>query len=296
MTDTPDRDDPVLVRPYVTTSADTTELDAVEPTWPDPDKGDTAVQPAVAEAAPEEPPARTERFGPHPALRLAIFGGGVVLALAVAGYLVFGPGNDPKLPQPGAALPAMPAQAPIPDSSAAAGSAAPSASVSASASASVSASASPSLSVSASQQVLQPVTPGATTPAASPSAEPTTTPPATDRTGAITAASGRCLARGGLFGIDGSPVQVANCSGSDAQTFTLTTSGTLQVDGKCAATTGDGSVRIGSCDNATSWRTGEGGSLVAGDGKCLTDPGRSGATTTVKECAGSDEQNWSLPG
>ncbi|MEU8818275.1 RICIN domain-containing protein [Actinoplanes sp. NPDC048796] len=302
MTDTPDREDPVLVRPYVSTSVDTTEFTAVEDAekWPEPgDDASTVVQPTVEEPAEEEskPPRRTD----IPILRLAIFAGGALLAAGVAAFFVFGLGSGPELPQPGAALPAMPARAPIPDSSVAAASksaAAASASASSSASASPSASASASASVSATPSIavsgsLQPLVPGATSPAA-PTSAPTTAP-AVDRTGAITAASGRCLTRGGLFGIDGSPVNVAGCAGGDAQTFTLATDGTLHVDGKCATPGGDGTVRVGSCDGAGSWRTGEGGSLIAANGKCLTDPGRSGAATKVTECAGSAEQTWSLP-
>ncbi|MEV4348880.1 RICIN domain-containing protein [Actinoplanes sp. NPDC049596] len=304
MTDTPDREDPVLVRPYVSTSVDTTEFTAVEDaeTWPEPGEGDTAAHPVVAEPAPEEPPKKPKRTD-NPVLRLVIFCGGVALALGVAAFLVFGPGTDPKLPQPGAALPAMPAQPPIPESSVAAASksaaaAAASASASLSASASVSASVTPSLSVSGSQQALVPVVtpPSASSnaPAATPTATTTTAAP-TDRTGAITAASGRCLARGGLLGLDGSPVNVAGCSGGDTQTFTLAADGTLHVDGRCAAAGSDGTVRVGSCENAAAWSTGEGGTLVASNGQCLTDPGRSGAATKVTACSGASEQTWTLP-
>ncbi|GAA0520077.1 hypothetical protein Ade02nite_94760 [Paractinoplanes deccanensis] len=306
MTDTPDREDPVLVRPYVATKADTAEFAAVgeTETWPEPGADDTAVQPVVDEPAPQEkpPPKKSE----HPVLRLAIFCGGVALALGVAAFLVFGPGTEPELPQPGAALPAMPAKPPIPESSVAASASAAARSASASASASASPSVSgsaafPSVSVGVAQPGQKPLVPGspaapglsAAPPAATVTATATTAAP-TDRTGAITAASGRCLALGGLFGWDGSPVQVAGCNGGDAQTFTLATDGTLHVGEKCAAATG-GTVRVSSCDGAPSWRTGAGGSLIASNGQCLTDPGRSGANVKVADCTGAAEQKWTLP-
>jgi hypothetical protein len=121
-------------------------------------------------------------------------------------------------------------------------------------------------------------------------------PPATDRTGAIAGPDGRCLALGGLLGIDGSPVQVYGCMDISAQEFTLATDGTLRVGGKCAKAGGDASVRVGGCDDqaAGQWQAGPDGTLVNG-GQCLTDPGRAGANVRVAACAGSPEQTWTLP-
>ncbi|WP_127503742.1 RICIN domain-containing protein [Actinoplanes solisilvae] len=288
------REDPVLVRPYVKAVAEAEQApDEAPETWPEPAErpereSDTLVQPAVVD---DPAPARRPRSGLHPLARAGIFVGGAALALGVVGYLVLGPASDPGLPQPGVALPAAPGQAPLdPISSAAA-----SAKASKSASPSVSPSASsPSPSVSSSLSPSPSVKTSA--PPSSAPADPTLAPPAADRTGKITAAGGRCLARGGIFGGDGSPVTVSGCMSVSAQTFTLATDGTLRVSDKCAQAQGDGSVRVGGCGDgdAGQWRAGPDGTLVNSAG-CLTDPGRAGATATVTACSGAQTQSWSLP-
>jgi len=294
------REDPVLVRPYVKAVAEAERApDEEAETWPTPadekDEADTLVQPAVE----DEPPAPGKpRLTMHPLARAGIFVGGVALALGVVGYLIFGPASDPALPQPGVALPAAPGQAPLDQIP----SVAPSAKGSVSPSASVSASPSLSASPSASVQSLTPLVPtGSVAPptsAAAPPADPTLAPPASDRTGKVTAASGRCLALGSLFGSNGSPVQVSGCMSVAYQTFTLATDGTLRVNNKCAQSTGDGTVRVTDCGDGESsqWRAGGDGTLInSSGGGCLTDPGRSGATTTVSACSGDSSQTWSLP-
>jgi hypothetical protein len=195
--------------------------------------------------------------------------GGVAAALAIAGYMIFVP--DDVAVQPSTALPEYSAAAP--------GKPAP---TSAHSSPSARHSRSPSASASSS-------------PSASPSASTTS---ASDRTGAVTAASGRCLALGGLFGLDGSPILVNTCADVDAQHFTLATDGTLRVGGKCAQSTSDGTVRIAGCADQAGgqWRAGASNSLVnPSTGQCLTDPGSAGATTRVSACTGADDQSWSLP-
>ncbi|MCO8271441.1 ricin-type beta-trefoil lectin domain protein [Actinoplanes sp. TRM 88003] len=293
------REDPVLVRPYVKAVAEAERApDEQAETWPatadEPREADTLVQPAVE----DEPPAPAKpRLTMHPLARAGIFVGGVAVALGVVGYLIFGPAADPALPQPGVALPAAPGQAPL-DQPPSAGPSAAKASVSASAS--VSAGASVSASPSASFQSLAPLVPSGSVPpptsAAPPTTEPTLGPPAADRTGQVTAASGRCLALGSLFGSNGSPVNVSGCMSVAYQSFTLATDGTLRVNNKCAQSTGDGTVRVTDCgDGASSqWRAGDNGTLINGGG-CLTDPGRSGATTTVSACSGGSSQSWTLP-
>ncbi|WP_250008566.1 ricin-type beta-trefoil lectin domain protein [Actinoplanes sp. M2I2] len=314
MADDEKREDPVLVRPYVRAVAEAERAPDEEPeTWPETaplpvEEDDTLAHPAVEDQPPPAP--KKPRLTLHPLARAGIFAGGVLVALGVVGYLIFGPAADPELPQPGVALPAAPGQAPLDQIR----SAAPSGTTSASGSASVSPSASVSVpaSAGASLQPLVPVAPSGSVPVAPgpaptatptatsavPTTDPTLAPPASDRTGKITAASGRCLARGGLLGGNGAPVQVNSCLSVSAQTFTLATDGTLKVGSKCARSTGDGTVRIGACgdDDAGQWRSGPGGTLVnSSGGGCLTDPGRVGGTTTVTSCSGDSAQNWSLP-
>jgi hypothetical protein len=216
------------------------------------------------------------------ALRLLVLIGGTALALAVAGWLIFHPAPDTT--QPGAALPefraTLPADPTAQPSHSASVSPSTSTSASSSASASVSASASASAGVSGS--------PAATL----------APPPAADRTGAVKAASGRCLAVGGLLGLDGSPVQVTGCADLPAQKFTLATDGTLRVSGRCAQATADSTVHIAPCDDAASsqWRAGRAGSLVSpATGQCLTDPGQVGATTRIAVCTAAASQSWTLP-
>lgn len=286
----PDREDPVLVRPYVKSVAEH-ERPPGETSWPEaaslpeapPPTGaedDTAFVPVIPGA-----PGRPGVLGLAP--RLLILGGGVLLALAVVGYLVFAPGG-PEVRRPSSVLPpALAASVPA---------AAPSGS--ASASASPSASPSPSASTSTTASAAVPAVPSASASPPPPSSAPAPGPPATDRTGAITAAGGRCLALGGLLGIDGSPIQMAGCMNVSAQRFTLATDGTLRVGGKCARATDDASVRVGGCDDqpAGQWRGGAGGTLVnSASGQCLTDPGRVAANVKVAACGGQAEQSWTLP-
>jgi len=294
MTDRPDdvteRNEPVLVRPYVNAGTDDAAEPAVagEETWP-PDaelpevEQPTAVQPAVV--VPPPPPAKRDTM--HWGLRLLVLVIGVAVALGIVAYFVRGGGSrDDAQRGPSASLPAaVPPAAPT-------GAAAPSkATPSVSAHASSSASPSPSASSPAARQSATRA-PATGKPTLAP-------PPAADRTGRISSAGGRCLALGGLLGIDGSPIQTASCIGGTSQKFTLATDGTLRVASRCAVTSGDGSVRSGGCTSAGTggqWRAGPNGSLVnPSSGRCLTDPGKSGATTEVAACTGGDSQRWFLP-
>jgi hypothetical protein len=289
MTDRPDdvteRIDPVLVRPYVQTGPD--EPQAPEEAEHGPGEEDeaqaeqpTAIQPAIVLPPPPEP----KSYPMHWALRLLVLVIGVAVALGIVAYFVRGTNSrDDAQRGPSASLPAVNPVAP-------AGGATPSSarpSVSASRS---SASPSPSLSSSAATPPVSHA-PATRKPTLAP-------PPAGDRTGRISAASGRCLALGGLLGIDGSPIETASCTGGTSQKFTLATDGTLRVASRCAVSSDDGSVRSDGCGSAGGgqWRAGPNGSLVnPSSGLCLTDPGRSGATTEVAACTGGDSQRWSLP-
>ena len=314
----PEGKDPVLVRPYVgnTEAAGTPQIwpqpgvtaeqpavaaDAGERTTAAGDTAGTAALPAVAGPPTAPPPAPGDRAGLPVGLRIGVFVLGVGLALGVAAYFVLGFGVEHRAPMPSTALPAVDGRLPI----------APSAAGSAATTAPASPSLSPSpgtVPASASQQPLVPVPSSGAASAPPPppvtsaaptgetTEEPTAAPPPVARTGQFTAASGRCLALGGLLGLDGSPVQVAGCRGGSAQTFTLDTDGSLRVGGRCARPTGDGTVRIDGCGDADAgqWRAGADGTLVSSSG-CLTDPGRSGATTRVAACSGAAEQTWTLP-
>ncbi|WP_433301546.1 ricin-type beta-trefoil lectin domain protein [Actinoplanes sp. CA-030573] len=290
MTDDPSRPDPVLVRPYIKPVSGRPARD--------PSEAPTVVQPAVVDDTSElppvaEPPARRRGMLRPLGLRLLVLVGGVAVALAVAGWLIFHPAPDET--QPGAALPPQEHRALPADAASSAARASASASASASVSPSSSLSSSPSASVDPSAGVSAPSSPSGSLPPSATLAPP----PAADRTGSVKAASGRCLALGGLLGIDGSPVQVSGCADLPAQRFTLASDGTLRVSGRCAEATGDGTVRIAGCDGAggsAQWRAGPASSLVnAANGGCLSDPGRAGATTRVAGCSGGSDQSWALP-
>ena len=267
-----DRPDPVLVRPYVGP--------VPEKPGRGPADAPTVIQPAIVdEPLPPLPaPPRRPRLGVPP--RLLILAGGLAVALAIAGWLVFAP--DQHTSQPGAVLPQFTTTLPAdPTNASARASASHSPSPSPSSS-----SPSPSASASSSRS------------ASAPATSTLAPPPAADRTGKVTAASGRCLALGGLFGTDGSPVQVTGCVDLPAQQFTLAGDGTLRVSGHCAQVTGDATIRIAGCGSAAAqqWRAGPSHSLVnPSTNRCLTDPGTVGATTKATTCTGGSAQSWTLP-
>ncbi|MCU7722821.1 ricin-type beta-trefoil lectin domain protein [Actinoplanes sp. KI2] len=270
-----DRPDPVLVRPYVGPAPDRPGRGPAE--------APTVIQPAIVDEPPTplpSPPPRRTRLGVP--LRLSILAAGLAIALAVAGWLVYSP--DEHTSQPAAVLPQFTPDLPADP---------------ASVSARASASHSPSPSASSSSASASPSAGASSSPSASP---PTTStlapPPAADRTGKVTAASGRCLALGGLLGTNGSPVQVATCVDLPAQQFTLARDGTLRVSGRCAQVTGDATVHIAGCGSsaAEQWRAGPSHALVnPSTNRCLTDPGTAGATAKVTACTGGGTQSWTLP-
>lgn len=284
MTDRPD-DDTLLVRPYITTEA----AEEVEPEgeYEEPDEQPTAIQPAIVVPPLPAPPPEPKNYNMHWALRLLVLVIGVAVALGIVAYFVRGNSHDDARRGPSASLPAVNPAAPIADT---ATSASPKPSASRSSASASASSQAPSTTPTTKQPESQaPVT-------GQPTLNP---PPGSDRTGRISSAAGHCLALGGLLGIDGSPIQTASCGGGTSQKFTLATDGTLQVASRCAVTQGDGSVRSDGCKGAgdgAQWRAGPNGSLVnPSSGLCLTDPGKSGATTDVAACTGGDSQRWSLP-
>jgi hypothetical protein len=300
MADDPERDDPVLVRPYITTQpADgTTGSGDRAQTWPAaadlPEDGTREL------AAVEAPSTVPDPAGKSTALRrqrLLVLAGIAALALlGGAGLFFILPAQDD-----GAPVTALPA--PVPPPVTGSPGAAPLASAGTlSASASNRAGSRPAGS-SRGPAATSPV-PGAagrpaTTAPASGAPGPTLSPPPDPaRTGPVTAAGGRCLAIGTLLALNGSQVQTSGCSNVSYQRWTLATDGTLQVTDRCARVGDDAAVRIEACDDdaAAQWRAGPDGSLVNPDtGRCLTDPGTAVRPVTVTECTGAADQRWSLP-
>ncbi|GGL18482.1 hypothetical protein GCM10012284_61410 [Mangrovihabitans endophyticus] len=289
----------MLVRPYITTEAGSAGTARTRTRWPEPaPAGDTPV-----EADTRVMPALFGADGPGTARlrRIVLLGGALVLMVAAAVVMLATGGREdddaPAASLPGGGvLPAI--TGPSGHVPSAGGSAGPSPSASGSTRPSASASASSAgASAAAPTGSAASSSPTATPSSAAPSAT-LAPPPAADRTGAITSAGGRCLALGGLLGIDGSPIQAAGCGGGSAQWFTLASDGTLRVARRCAQVTGDQTVRSVGCDDraGAQWRTGPGGTLVnPASGGCLTDPGAAGATVRVAACDGGTTQHWSVP-
>ncbi|MFI7543924.1 ricin-type beta-trefoil lectin domain protein [Actinoplanes sp. NPDC049599] len=297
MADDSERDDPVLVRPYITTQPGGGAAgpdDRAAQTWPAgadlPEDGTAEMAAVAAPAAAPDPVAKTTALRRQQLLVLA--GIGVLALLGSAVLLLAGPDDPPAADRPAptaTALTGGPGQAPA--ASGGARSLAPS---------------SPGRAATAARTATPTGTaPGApgqngTPPPASGAPAPTLSPPPDPaRTGPITAAGGRCLALGSLLGLDGSPVQTAGCADvAYYQRWTLASDGTLRVADRCAGVGADATVRINPCDDtpAAQWRAGPDGSLVnPGTGRCLTDPGAALSTVTVTACTGAAEQRWTLP-
>ena len=132
-----------------------------------------------------------------------------------------------------------------------------------------------------------------------------TTPPP-GRTGAITGIAGKCVDINAANSANGTAVQLYDCNGSGAQSWTVGTDGTVRGLGKCldvnAAGTANGSlVQIYDCNGsgAQSWSAQSNGTLVnTGSGKCLDASGNSSANGTrlqIWDCFAGANQRWTLP-
>ncbi|KIF67830.1 hypothetical protein HY68_02910 [Streptomyces sp. AcH 505] len=133
-----------------------------------------------------------------------------------------------------------------------------------------------------------------------------TTPPPTGGTGPITGLGGKCVDVNAASSANGTAVQLYDCNGSNAQTWTVGSDSTVRALGKCldvaSAGTADGSkVQIYDCNGtaAQKWTKGTGNTLVnAGSGKCLDVTDNSTANLTrlqIWQCFGGSNQQWHLP-
>jgi hypothetical protein len=302
MAEEPERDDPVLVRPYITTqpAGDAPGPDdrTAAQTWPaTADLPEDGTREIAVVPAPVATPDAATRSTALRRQRLMVLAGICVLALLGGAALVLLLPSDDDDNPPVNALPA-----PVAPSVTGSLGVAPVASGGTRNASPTSRAASRSAAAprSATSPVPgRPAQPPATP--APPSGAPSATlspPPDPARTGAITAAGGRCLNLGALLPVGGGPVQTAGCSNVSYQRWTMASDGTLQVVDRCARVRDDGQVRIGDCDDqaAGQWRAGPDGSLVNPEtGRCLTDPGAALATVTVTDCTGAADQRWTLP-
>ena len=123
--------------------------------------------------------------------------------------------------------------------------------------------------------------------------------------GTITGYGGKCVDIAGGSATNGAAVQLYDCNGTSAQTWTASGT-TLQALGKCmdvtSAGTADGSqVQLYDCNGsaAQQWTRGANNSLVnTGSGKCLDATGPSSANGTrlqIWTCTGAANQQWTAP-
>jgi chitinase len=132
------------------------------------------------------------------------------------------------------------------------------------------------------------------------------TPPPPGRTGRITGIGGKCVDVAGANSANGTAVQLYDCNGTGAQTWTVGTDGTLRALGKCmdvaAAGTANGTlVQIYDCNGtgAQRWQAQSNSTLVnPSSGKCLDASNNSSANGTrlqIWQCFGGANQRWTLP-
>ncbi len=132
-----------------------------------------------------------------------------------------------------------------------------------------------------------------------------TTPPPTGSTGPITGYEGLCLDDRSASTADFNPIQVYTCNGTNAQSWTVESNGSLEVLGGCLDVAGAGTANGTLVDyypcngtGAQSWVHESNGELVnTNSGKCLDDTGFGGSGTQVQiwACADSSNQQWNIP-
>ncbi|MGW0289861.1 family 16 glycosylhydrolase [Streptomyces tuirus] len=124
-------------------------------------------------------------------------------------------------------------------------------------------------------------------------------------TGAIKGIGGMCADVAGASSADGTPIQLHNCTGVDAQKWTLGGDGTVRALGKCldvrGGSTADGAaVQLYTCNGtkAQQWVHTAARDLVnVGADKCLDAKGNSSADGTplqIWTCTGAANQKWTV--
>jgi chitinase len=132
------------------------------------------------------------------------------------------------------------------------------------------------------------------------------TPPPGGRTGPITGVGGKCVDVASANSANGTAIQLWTCNGTNAQSWTVSTDGTVRALGKCmdiaAAGTANGTVvQLYDCNGtgAQTWQAQGNGTLRnPASGRCLDATGQSSADGTrlqIWDCAASTNQVWRLP-
>ncbi|MGW0993209.1 lectin [Streptomyces sp. NPDC002523] len=133
-----------------------------------------------------------------------------------------------------------------------------------------------------------------------------TAAPAHADTGAITGLAGKCLDVAGANSADGTPVQLYDCNGTNAQAWTVGSDGTIRALGKCLdvtdrSTANGAKIQLWSCSGGANqqWTVTAAHDIVnpAAD-KCLdvTDNNpANGSRIQIWSCSGGANQKWNAP-
>ncbi|MFE9722418.1 family 16 glycosylhydrolase [Streptomyces sp. NPDC005794] len=127
----------------------------------------------------------------------------------------------------------------------------------------------------------------------------------TGTTGPIKGIGGMCVDVAGASNSDGTPIQLHDCNGVDAQKWTLADDGSVRALGKCldvqGGSTADGAdVQLYTCNGtaAQKWVHTQAGDLTnTGADKCLDATGGSSADGTrlqIWTCTGATNQKWTV--
>ncbi|MET0132636.1 MAG: glycosyl hydrolase family 18 protein [Kibdelosporangium sp.] len=130
--------------------------------------------------------------------------------------------------------------------------------------------------------------------------------PPVGRTGPVTGIAGKCVDVAAANSANGTAVQLYTCNGSNAQSWTVGTDGTLRALGKCMDVTGAGTangtvIQLWDCNSTGSqnWQSQANGTLRnPASGRCLDATGQSSADGTrlqIWDCFGGSNQVWRLP-
>ena len=129
---------------------------------------------------------------------------------------------------------------------------------------------------------------------------------AAEATGTITGLAGKCVDVAGANTADGTAVNIYDCNGTSAQSWTRSTDGTAKALGKCldvsGGSTADGAkVQLWTCNGsgAQQWTYTAGKDLVNPQAnKCLDVTGNNSANGTrlqIWTCTGAANQKWNAP-
>ncbi|WBB80519.1 glycosyl hydrolase family 18 protein [Micromonospora sp. WMMD882] len=132
-------------------------------------------------------------------------------------------------------------------------------------------------------------------------------PPPTGRTGPITGIGGKCVDVAAASTANGAAVQLYDCNGTAAQTWTVATDGTLRALGKCADVTSAGTangtkIQLWDCNGTAAqvWQAQSNGTLRnPASNRCLDATDNSsanGARLQIWDCFAGANQVWRLPG